>query len=137
MAPTVITGQYFSLAAVDYSQWLKKATLEVSAAKQESTTMTAGGWETSEKGLRSGNVGLEFVDSFTVGEIDALLWGLFTGSISTAFELRQTQAAVGTSNPKWTGSLQVLEYKAGEAVGALATKSLTLPTTGQVQRLTA
>jgi hypothetical protein len=136
VAPQVIFGQYLSLGGTDYSEWLTKATLEVQATKQESTTMTASGWETSEKGLRSGNLGLEFVDSFTTAELDALLWGLFSGSISTAFELRQTQAAVGVSNPKWTGSVQVLEYKAGAGVGELAKKSLTIPTTGLVNRLT-
>lgn len=137
MAPIVITAQFLELDSDDVSSFLKKATLEVSATKQDSTTMTSLGWETNVKGLKSGNLGLEFVDDFTDEQIDEIVWNLFAASGSTPFTLRQTQSAVGTSNPELVGAINMLEYKAGAGVGELAMKSLSLPTTGQVQRLTA
>lgn len=136
MAPVVLTAQFLSLGGTDVSEAIRKATLELSGTKQDSTTMTSLGWESSLIGLRSGNLSIEVVDDFAATEIDSILWGMFAGNTSTAFVMRPTQSAVGAGNPNLSGSVNVLEYKAGGSVGELAMKSITVPTTGQVQRLT-
>ncbi len=136
MAAVVLTAEYFALGGTDISAYVSKATIELSGAKQETTTMTSSGWETSLIGLRSGNIQLDLVDDFAAAAIDSIMWTAFTSSSSSTFEMRPTQSAVGVNNPKLTGSINVLEYKAGGSVGELAMKSLTLPTTGQVSRAT-
>lgn len=136
MAPVVLTAEYFALGGTDISAFIRKATIELSGAKQETTTMTSLGWESSLIGLRSGNIQLELVDDFAASQIDSIMWTAFSSSSASTFEMRPTQSAVGTSNPKLTGSINVLEYKAGGSVGELAMKSLTLPTTGAVSRAT-
>ena len=56
-----------------------------------------------------------------------------------AFEIRPAStAAVGSSNPKYSGTLLVTEYApVDSAVGDLATFSTTWPTVGTVSRGTA
>ncbi len=136
MASVVLTAQYCALGGTDISAYIRKATIELQADKQVNTTMTSLGWESSLKGIRSGNISIEVVDDFAASQIDSILWTAFTSSSSTTFELRPTQDAVGTGNPKLTGSVNVTDYKAGAGVGELAMKSLTLPTTGAVARAT-
>lgn len=136
MAAVVLTAQYLSIGGTDVSAYIRKATIELSGTKQDTTTMTSLGWESSLIGLRSGNIQVEVVDDFAAAAIDSILWTAFTSSSSSAFEMRPTQSAVGAGNPKLTGNLNVLEYKAGGSVGELAMKSLTLPTTGSVARAT-
>jgi hypothetical protein len=44
---------------------------------------------------------------------------------------------VSTTNPKWTGSVQISQLAAGGAVGELAAKSVSWPTSGTITRATA
>lgn len=136
MASIALTAQYVAIGGTDISGFIRKATIELQADKQVNTTMTSLGWESSLKGIRSGNISLELNDDFAASQIDSIIWTAFTSNSATSYELRPTQSAVGADNPKLTGNLNVTDYKAGAGVGELAMKSLTLPTTGAVTRAT-
>ena len=133
MAAFAITSEYTSLNAVDYSTYIKSSVLTCELSTEDSTTMTAT-WATLVPGVFTGSLAIEFVDDFANGLLDDLQWALFIAAASTAFEVRPTSAAVGTGNPKFTGSVLVTQHSVGGAHGSLAQKSVTFPVTGAVTR---
>jgi hypothetical protein len=136
MGVLVLTGLYLSVNAQDWTTFIKKAELPLEAASLDTTTMGTNGWQTNVAGLKSGSLSVELVDDFAASQIDALCWGIFSAGANVAFEMRPTQAAVGTSNPKLTGNLVPTQYKMGGDVGGLAMKTLQFPTSGAVARAT-
>lgn len=136
MGVLVLTGLYLSVNAQDWSGFIKKAEIPLEAASLDTTTMSSLGWQTNVAGLKSGNLSIEAVDDFAASQLDALAWGIFAAGANVAFEMRPTQAAVGTGNPKLTGLIVPTQYKMGGEVGALAMKTLQFPTSGAVTRAT-
>ena len=135
MAVFALTSEFFSINAVDYSSSIKSATLVVDAADLDTTTMASAGWTEHLGGLKSGTITVEALDNVATATIDAQMWALL-GTV-VAFECRPTSAVVGANNPKYTGSLLVKSANIGGAVGELAKKSYTFPTSGAVTRAVA
>ena len=135
MAVMCLTAEYISLNASDLKTYCKKAVLTVDVADEEVTTFNSAGWKEVIGGLKSGTLALTFNDDFAASAFDSILWPLL-GTV-VAFEIRPTQSAVGTSNPKWTGSVLITGSSAGGEVGKVAEKDLTFPTSGAVTRATA
>ena len=135
MAVFALTSTFTSLNAGDLSQYIKSSTLTVDAAQLDTTDFASGGWVEMIGGLKSGTLAIEFQDDVAASAIDSILWPLL-GTVTT-FEVRATSAVVGTSNPKWTGSVLVTGHSIGGAVGDKASKSLSFPTSGAVTRATA
>ena len=129
MALYALTSEYVAINSVDYSDHCKGATLVVDA-----TDFASGGWVEYIGGLKSGSLQLEFMDDVADNDIDEELWALL-GTV-TAFAVRPTSSAVGTSNPQYSGSVLVTSHSIGGSVGDLAMKSLTFPTSGAVSRAT-
>ncbi len=134
MAVFCLTSTYLALNGTDRSASVKSVTLTVDAAQLDTTDFASGGWTEVIGGLKSGTLAVEFQDDVASGEIDSVLWPLFGTVVS--FEVRGTSASVGTSNPKYTGSVLINQASIGGAVGELAMKSLSFPTSGTVSRAT-
>jgi hypothetical protein len=135
MAVMALTTEYTSINAVDESANIKSSTLTIDVNPLDTTDFASAGWTEVIGGLKSGTLAIEFQDDVAAAAIDSKLWALL-GTV-VAFEVRLTSAAVGTSNPKWTGSVLITSHSVGGAVGDLATKSLSFPTTGAVTRAVA
>ncbi|OKJ52231.1 hypothetical protein AMK27_30845 [Streptomyces sp. CB02009] len=132
----VLTAEYVSLNGVDLSEYARKAELGVEVEEKDVTTYASAGWKVLIGGLKSGELGCEFLQDFANTRIDSIMWPLL-GSV-VPFEVRPTNAAVGTSNPKYTGSVLIKEWKPIEgSVGDEATSSASFPTSGPVLRATA
>jgi hypothetical protein len=99
------------------------------------TTAMGDTWNDSIGGLKSGSLSVTFNDDFALASVDVTLWPLF--NTTTTFELRPTSSAVSTTNPKWTGSVQISQLAVGGAVGELGAKSVSWPTSGTITRATA
>ncbi len=134
MAVMALTTEYTALNGVDESSNIKSSTLVVNVNQLDTTDFASAGWTEYIGGLKSGTLSIEFQDGVAASAIDSKLWALL-GTVTT-FEVRLTSAVVGTSNPKWTGSVLVTQHNIGGAVGDLATKSLSFPTSGAVSRAT-
>ncbi len=132
MAVFALTSEYTALNGTDRSADIKSSVLTVDAAQLDTTDFASGGWVEVIGGLKSGNLQINFQDDAANSAIDDILWGLL-GTVVT-FEVRPTSAAVGTSNPKYTGSVLITSTSIGGSVGELAMKSVTYPTTGAVTR---
>lgn len=131
MAAFVLTDCYLSLNATDVSDYVKSVTLDAQVSTEDSTAM-GDTWTEMTPGVKSGSLQIQFNDDVANSAIDDVLWGIFGTSV--AFELRPTSAAVGASNPKWTGNVIIQGVPFGGAHGSLASKSVTFPTSGTVTR---
>lgn len=136
MAKTVLTVEYVSINAVDESANIKKGELTLESDAQDTTTFGDAGWKTFLGGLKSGTLDLDVLNDVAASQIDGRLFALF-GTV-VAFEVRVSNAVVGTSNPKYTGSVLINKHQpVGGSVGDVNAFSLSLPTTGAVARATA
>lgn len=136
MAKIVLTTEYIALNATDLSTYCSKAELQLESEAKDVTTFGSAGWKEFLGGLKSGTLALEFKQDFAAAALDSILWPLF-GTV-VAFEVRPTSAVVGTSNPKYTGSVLISQYNpVTGGVGDEATVSISLPTSGAVARATA
>ncbi|NEB04507.1 hypothetical protein [Streptomyces sp. SID13726] len=136
MAFMVLTSEYVALSGTDLSAYANKAELTVEVDEKDVTTYGSAGWKQVIGGLKSGGLAIEFKNDYAAAALDSILWPLF-GTVVT-FEVRPTSAVVGTSNPKWTGSVLIKELKPIQGgVGDEASQSVSFPTSGAVTRATA
>jgi hypothetical protein len=142
MATYVVTAQQVTINSVDITTlgYVRSASLELTGDQVEFTNMASSGSREFKLGLKSGTLNVEFSEDFanSASATDQLLWGLFNTGSNITFELRATSAAVGVTNPKYTGSVVPVNYSPFTAsVGDGATTSISWPTTGAVSRATA
>jgi hypothetical protein len=136
MAKMVLTSEYVALNGTDYSDYVRKAELTVDVEDKDVTTFGSSGWTEVIGGLKKAELKIEFLQDYADGEIDGAMWSLLGTVVS--FEVRPTSAAVGSSNPKWTGNVLVNAWNPIEGgVGDEASVSVSYPVTGAVTRATA
>jgi hypothetical protein len=132
----VLLAQFLSINGQTLNTFTKKAELAVEVEDKDVTTYASLGWKESLGGLKSGELGCEFLQDFAASQLDAIMWPLL-GTV-VPFEVRADQAAVSTNNPKYTGSLLINGWSPiTGAVGDEATVSQSFPTSGAVTRATA
>jgi hypothetical protein len=140
MATYVITAGYVAIDGTDMSAYVKSASLEINADPVEFTNMASSGAREFKIGLKAGTLNVEMNEDFanTATLPDQKLWGIFNTGTNVTFELRPTSAAVGTTNPKYTGSVVPVNYSPFTgSVGDAAVTSISWPTSGAVSRATA
>lgn len=133
MSVAALLGQYVTINATNLSDHMKGATLTVDVAQLDPTAM-GDGWVKVAGGLKSAGLQIEWLDDVAAASVDATLWPLL-GTV-VAFEFRLDSAAVGTSNPKYTGSVFIGQHMIGGGIGELPMKNPTYPTSGPVVRAT-
>jgi len=135
MPKMVLTAAYLSLAGSDVSASANKIELAVEVEEKDVTTYGSLGWKEVLGGLKSGTLAIEFKNDYASSALDEDMWALL-GTVVT-FEARASQAAVGTGNPKYSGSVLVKEWKPLQgSVGDDAQVSVSYPTSGAVARAT-
>lgn len=136
MAKSVLLASFISLNATDLSSWASKIELKAEVEDQDATTFASGGWSEVLAGIKSFELGLTFKQDVAASQIDSILWPLF-GTV-VAFETRLSNAAVGTSNPKYSGSVLVKEHAPiNGSVGDIAEIDVSFPGSGALVRATA
>ena len=134
MATFVFTDAFVSINSVDLSDHVRSVILDLTSEEQDDTAMGAN-FRSRKGGLKDGSISLEFNSDFAASEIDATIFPILATSV--AFEIRPTSSAASSTNPKYTGNCLVTQHVPfGNAVGDLATTSVTWPTTGTVSRAT-
>lgn len=133
MAKLVLLAAFVSLNANNLSEFTRKAELSVEVEDKDVTTYTSLGWKELLGGLKSGELGLEFLQDVAATKLDSIMWPLL-GTV-VPFEVRLDQAVVGASNPKYTGSVLIKSWNPIEgSVGDEASVSVSYPTSGAVVR---
>ena len=133
MAKMVLKAAYVSINSNDLSAYTYKAELTAEVDAKEVSTFASAGWVEVLGGMAKGTLAVGFRQDVAAAALDATMWPLF-GTV-VPFEVRLSNAVVGTSNPKYTGSLLVQEWKpiAG-SVGDDASMDVSYPTSGAVVR---
>jgi len=135
MATFALNDCYVALAGTDRSSSISSVVLQVDVAELDSTDFADSGWTVPIGGRKSGSLQITFNDDVAASAIDSVMWPLLGTTVT--FEVRATNASVGASNPKYTGSVLVNSWSKGGSVSDLATVSVTLPLSGAVTRATA
>lgn len=136
MPKMVLLAEFVSLAGNDLSEYTRKAEVSVEVEDKDVTTYASLGWKEVLGGLKSGELGLEFLQDVGTAKIDSIMWPLL-GTV-VPFEVRLDNAAAGTSNPEYTGSVLINGWNPIEgSVGDEASVSVGYPTSGAVVRATA
>lgn len=135
MAKQVLTAEMVLLNAVDISAYIKKGELSLESEAQDTTTFGDAGWKTFLGGLRSGELSLDYLNDVAASALDSIMFPLL-GTVVT-FEVRAVNTARSTSNPAYTGSVLIKEWKPlGGGVGDVNGAGVSYPTTGAVARQT-
>ncbi|MFE7791317.1 hypothetical protein [Streptomyces sp. NPDC057460] len=135
MAKMVLLAAFVSINGTDLTSYTRKAELTVEVEDKEVTTYASLGWKEVLGGLKSGELSLEFLQDVAATKIDSIMWPLL-GTV-VPFVVRLDSAAVGTSNPQWTGSVLINGWNPIEgSVGDEASVSVGYPTSGAVARAT-
>lgn len=138
MAKKIIKAAYLSLGGTDYSANIKSAELAMDADEVETTTFGDAGNKTYLQGLRGAKLTVELLLDSDLSGLDAALYAAYIHATTNtlAFELRSDSAAVGSTNPKWTGTVIVTQYGPMVKVGEAHGRSLSFTATGAVTRAT-
>lgn len=136
MPKMVLLAEYLSINATVLNEYTRKAELTVEVEEKDVTNYASLGWKEVLGGLKSAELSCEFLQDFAATELDSIMWPLL-GTV-VPFEVRADQAAVGTSNPKYTGNILITGWSPlTGSVGDEATVSQGFPTSGAVTRATA
>jgi hypothetical protein len=131
----VLKAAYLSLNGVDRSANASKTELAVEVEEKDVTTWASNGWKEVLGGLASGSLANTFKNDVFAAALDSAMWALL-GSV-VAFEVRASNAAVGTSNPKYTGNVLIKSWTPiSGSPGDVNEASYTWPTSGVVTRAT-
>jgi hypothetical protein len=132
MAKFVATDYTIEVAGVDFSDSIAAATLDISTDEQETTAFGAD-YRTRIAGLKDASLSLDFHQDFGADSVDATLFPLLGTSV--AWSITPTSAAIGATNPSYSGNAIVTAYSPfSNSVGDLATLSVSWPVSGAVTR---
>ena len=136
MPKMVLLAAYLTLASNDLSEYARKIELTVDVEEKDVTTYASLGWKEVLGGLKSGELGLEFLQDVAATELDSIMWPLL-GTV-VAFQARLDNSTTTTSNPMYSGSVLIKGWNPIEgSIGDEASVSVTYPTSGVVTRTTA
>jgi hypothetical protein len=135
MAKAVLKSTYLALNGVDRSSWCSKVELTVEYDEKDATVFTSGGAKEYLAGLEGSKLAITLKNDVAASQLDETMWALRGNVVS--FETRATSAAVGTSNPKYTGNVLVSSWTPiSGAPGDVNEMSVTYPVSGVVTRAT-
>ncbi|WIM97705.1 phage tail tube protein [Actinoplanes oblitus] len=135
MAKRVLKDCYVSIDSNLIHGYCSKLALKIEVDEQEVTTFGSLGWKEVLGGIQSGGLDLDLKQDAAAAALDAIMFPLI-GTV-VPFEVRISQASVGTSNPKFTGNVLIKEWTPiSGGVGDVAEVSVSFPTSGAVTRAT-
>lgn len=134
MAQLILEDAFVSVDGNDISSSVKSVTVNYSAEMQDDTTM-GDDTKSNKGGLKNWSAEVELLQDFAAGELDSILFPLVGTTVVVIF--RPTSAAVGASNPNYTGNGTVESYPPlGGTVGDLASTTISIQPAGTLSRAT-
>jgi predicted secreted protein len=135
MAAFALTYGYLSVSSNDLSTYVTNIELQVNGDTVDVTAMSSTAWRAFAAGLKDWMIPVTINTDVANSAVDSILWPLYQTAV--AIEIRATGAAVGTSNPKWTGTAIVVPGSVfGGGVGDAAKTTFSLRGTGALTRAT-
>ena len=134
MAAFVITNPVIVVNGVDLSDHVTSVSLDDSVADIDTTNFASSGNHTRTGGLKDGSITIDFQNDFAASSVDATIWAA-RGTLVTV-TVKATSSATSSTNPQYSASYLVNQYKLGGKVGDLSTTSVTWPRSGALTRAT-
>ena len=136
MAKSVMLASMLMVGGTDLSAYCSRIEVSFEAESKDTTTFGSGGWHEELSGIKSGSVAVTFKQDVAAAALDSILFPFF-GTIQT-FEVRMNSGARSTSNPAYTGNLNIRQYNpiAGSVGDTAETGGLTWPLSGPPARQT-
>lgn len=137
MPKQVMLASMLILGGTDISAYCSRIEVSFEAESKDTTTFGSGGWHEELSGIKSGSIAVTLKQDVSAAALDSILWPWF-GTVQT-FEVRMNNGARSTSNPAYTGSVNVRQYNpiTGSVGDTAETGGLTWPITGAPTRTTA
>ncbi len=140
MTTLVWTNCQVVVNSVDLSNHVRSVAFTYEAEQQDETPMgpggvgQPGGTRTNKPGLLSWSFEIEFYQDFAAGETDATLFPL-VGAAAFTLAVRPVNAAIGATNPEFTGPATLAAYPPiTGAVGDMAISTGTFNSAGTLDR---
>ena len=133
----VVAGTITS--AVDISTYCTNVAVNVKAAMLDITNFGSGGYHAEIPGLKTGQVGLNFLQDYAAAALDAIVRTTLGGLGALIYvDVKATNAARAVTNPSFVFAAYIADYTfiTGN-VGALNLSMLPLTPTGAFAWLTA
>lgn len=135
MATFAVTDASVTVGGTDLSDHVRQVSINVSAEELDDTAM-GDDWHSRLAGLKDWSVTVEWNQDFAASSVDATIWAAFGTTAAIVF--KPTSAAVGATNPSYTGDALISDYTPiDSSVGDLAVVSTTWPGAGALARATA
>jgi len=132
MPKFVATDYAITIGTANFSASLNSVTLDITTDEQE-TTAFGDTYRTRIAGLRDASLTLDFMQDFGAGSVDQTLFPLLGSAVT--WSIKPTSGTVTATNPSYSGTAVVTQYQPfANAVGDLATLSVTWPVSGSVTR---
>jgi hypothetical protein len=134
MAQFVLTDASVTIGGNDISDHVSSVTINYAAEIQDKTAMgdTA---RTRLGGLKDWSAEVELQQDFAASDIDSILFPLVGTQVTVA--IKPTSGSVSATNPNYNGNAILESYPPlGNAVGELATTSISLQGDGALTRST-
>jgi hypothetical protein len=137
MAKSVMLASMLMVGGTDLSSYCSRIEFSLEAESKDTTTFGSGGWHEELSGIKSGSVAVTLKQDVAASALDSILFSLF-GTIQT-FEVRMANGARSTSNPAYTGNINIRQYNpiSGSVGDTAETGGLTWPLSGAPARQTA
>lgn len=136
MPAFALTDAFLSIGGSNVSSYIKSIEVTVNGETVDVTAMSSTSWRSFVAGLRDWEITVTANADMAATLLDSILWPLYQTSQAIIF--RPTSAAVGTSNPSYSGNAIVVPGSiVGGSVGDAAETSFTLRGSGALTRATA
>ena len=134
MASFVFTDASVTINSVNLSDHVRSVTLDISSEEQDDTAM-GDSYRSRKGGLKDGSISLEFNSDFAASEVDATIFPILGTSV--AWIIKPDSGSTSATNPAYSGNCLITQHvPVGNAVGDLATTSVSWPTTGTISSAT-
>jgi hypothetical protein len=135
MALFALTDAKIVINGTDISDHCRSAQLKIGATTLDATAMSATAWTTAIAGLKSWTLDLELHSDFAAASVDQLLFSLLgTPAIPVTYRPIRNAITTATNPEYWGNVVGAGEYSAGGKVGDIATTTVTLTGTGELNR---
>jgi hypothetical protein len=131
MAVFAATDFYITIGGVDLADHIQSVELPIEVSDLDTTNFDSNGWKERIGGLKDAKVSIGFMQDFSASEVERTIYPLI--GTTTAIAIRPTSAVQSSSNPTYTVSALVTDWKPiSGKVGDLAMASVTWPVSGAV-----
>jgi hypothetical protein len=137
MAAITLKDAHITINSVDLSDKIQTISVELSQDLPQSTAMGDDAHEYLADGLKDATFSLTWRADYAASQVDATLWGIYSGGALVPFVIKPNGAATSTTNPAYSGNCALQNYSpVTGSVGDQATTPASFQVSGDVARAT-